>query len=59
MASAEAIRASVATANDDDALARRQNLNCGIDRIAVAALILLRQEFHREVNSLQVRGRES
>ena len=28
--------------------------SCGIERVAVAALVLLRQEFHREMNSLQL-----
>ena len=54
MAGAEAIRARVASANDHDALARRQNVSCRVQGIAVAAFVLLRQEFHGEVNSLQL-----
>src|SRR3954468_19280547 len=53
MTRTQAICASIATSNDHDVLARGQNFTCGIDGIAVAALVLLRQEFHCKVNSLQ------
>src|ERR1700685_1003536 len=40
-------------------LARRQNFDFRGNRVAQAALVLLRQEFHREMNSLQFAPRDS
>ena len=53
MARAQAVGAGVAAADDDDALAGRKNVERGIERVAVAALVLLRQKFHGVVNALQ------
>src|SRR3954467_12778475 len=53
MTRTQAICASIASSNDHDALARGENLTCRVHRVAVAALVLLRQEFHCKVNSLQ------
>ena len=51
---AEAIGASVAASDDDNAFAGGQNFNRGIERIAKATLVLLREELHRVVNALQL-----
>src|SRR5262249_8038255 len=53
MACAETIRARVATADDDDAFSGGENFFRRIKQVAVAALILLRQEFHRIVDPVQ------
>src|SRR5579862_5504015 len=52
---AEAVGACVATAEDDDALARRAELR--VHAITGVHLVLLRQELHREVDALQVAAR--
>src|SRR5215471_4692543 len=57
MTSSEAVSASVSTTDDDNVLAGRKNIESGIENIATAALVLLRQEFHREVDSLQFPAR--
>src|SRR5258706_5089928 len=54
MASPETIRASVAAADDDDALASSQNIRAFGQNIAFATPVLLRQEFHREVDSVEL-----
>src|SRR5882672_6538107 len=54
MAGSQTIGAGVATANDHDMLASRENLYFGLNRVAVTPLVLLRQEFHRVMNSLQL-----
>ena len=51
---AKAVGAGVAAADDDDALAGCENLERRIERVAMAALVLLRQEFHGEMDSLQL-----
>src|SRR5580658_1597450 len=51
---AEAVRAGVAAAQDDDALPVRAELEFRIERVAEVALVLLRQKFHREVDALEV-----
>src|SRR5579871_631793 len=53
MASAQTISARVSATDDDHVLAVRKNVESGIEDIAMAALVLLRQEFHREMDSLQ------
>src|ERR1700687_5150531 len=53
LAGAQAVRAGIAAANDDHPLARRENFDTCVDRVAVASLVLLREEFHRIVNPLQ------
>ncbi len=53
----QAIGAGVAATDNDHALARRENIGGRIERIAVAALVLLREEFHCVVNSLQLASR--
>ncbi len=47
----QAIRARIAAADDHDAFARGENLVC--DSVARAATVLLRQEIHREMDTLQ------
>ena len=54
MAGAQAVGAGVAAADDENALAFREDRDRGIDRIALAAAILLRQKLHREMNALQL-----
>ena len=51
---AQAVGAGVAAADDDHAFAGGENFDGGIQRVAVAALVLLRQKFHGVVNSLQL-----
>ena len=53
MTSAEAVSARVATSDDDDMFAGSDNIVGGIESIAFAAPILLRQEFHREMNPFE------
>src|SRR5215467_2021950 len=53
MAGSETIGARVSATDDDDVLARGENLDRELDGVAVAALVLLGEEFHREVNPLQ------
>src|SRR5215831_19183230 len=53
MASAKAVSARVSSTDDDNALAGRKNIESRIEDIALAALILLRQEFHREMDSFE------
>ena len=48
------LRAGIAATDDDHPLAGSENFLGGIDCIARAAPILLRQEFHREVNPLEL-----
>src|ERR1700730_981286 len=55
VASPEAIRACIATADDHNALACRKNLVR--HHITSAARVLLRQELHREINSLEFPSR--
>src|SRR5215831_7511762 len=57
MASAKAVSARVSSTDDDNALAGRKNIESRIEDIALAALILLRQEFHREMDSFQFPAR--
>ena len=57
MARTQAICARIATADDHHVLARRQDPKRIRNRIAFAAPILLRQEFHRKVNALQLASR--
>ena len=57
MARSQAIRAGVAAADDDNALAGGENRSRIRNRVAFAALVLLRQKFHREVNTLQFASR--
>src|SRR5579871_1419347 len=58
VARAKTIRASVPAVDDDHALSRSENFNRGIDRISEATLILLRQEFHCQMNSLEFASRD-
>src|ERR1051326_2897787 len=53
---AEAVRAGVAAAEDDDPLAGRAQL--ALDPIAGVHLVLLRQELHREVNAPEIASRD-
>src|SRR5438270_9940117 len=57
MACTEAIGARVAASDDDHAFSGRKNFNCGINGLTVAALILLRQELHGEMNSFKLAAR--
>src|SRR4051812_7297853 len=50
---AEAIRARVAAANNNDALACRYNFLRRIEQVALTTLVGLRQELHRKVDALQ------
>ena len=52
VAGAEAVRAGIAAADDDDAFSGGANLIR--DRVARDDFILLRQELHREVNALEL-----
>ena len=54
MAGAQAVGASVATADDDGVFAVGQDVELRIELVSRTALILLREEFHREVNALQL-----
>src|ERR1051326_8256884 len=54
MACAQAIGARIAAPDDDHTFAGSENLDCRIDHVAMAALVLLRQEFHGKMNSLQL-----
>src|ERR1700745_4228226 len=51
---AEAVGSGVAASDDDHAFASGENVSDGVERVSVAALVLLREEFHRVVNSLQI-----
>src|SRR5512141_1088792 len=53
----ETICAGVAATDNDHTLARSKNLDGRIDRISVAAFVLLRKEFHRVVNPFQLAAR--
>ena len=57
MARAQAVSAGVPAADDYDALASGQNVDRRVERIAEATLVLLRKEFHRKVNTLQIASR--
>ena len=57
VARAQAVGAGVAAADDDHALAGGENFDRWIERVAEATLVLLREEFHRKVNSLQLASR--
>ena len=54
MRSAQAIRARIASADDDYVLARREDLP--FHRITRDAPVLLRQKIHREMNPAQIRA---
>src|SRR5579863_6725510 len=59
MARSQAVGAGVAAADDDDALAGCQDFEGGIDLVAEASLILLRQEVHGEVDSIEIASRDA
>ena len=54
MRRAQAIRARIAAADDDHRLAGRQDRFRFVLGIALVAMVLLRQEFHREMDALQL-----
>lgn len=54
MAGADAVRACIAAADDEHILARRGNGDGFINGVAFAAMILLRQELHGEVNAFKL-----
>src|SRR6516165_8927616 len=49
----EAVSTGIAAANDYDALPGREDSRLTWDRIPGDTLVLLRQEIHREVNTIQ------
>ena len=49
-----AVRAGVASPEDHDVLARREDLLGGIDRVPGVAMVLLAQELHREVDPREI-----
>ena len=57
MARAQAIGSRVAAANNHDVFAGGQNVAAPDRAVSLAALILLRQEIHREMDSLQFPAR--
>src|ERR1700734_3917282 len=57
MAGSQAVGARIAASDDDDSFACSQDLYFGIDRIAEAALVLLRQILHRKMNSPELTPR--
>src|ERR1700686_282889 len=54
VAGPEAVGTGIAASYDHHPLAGRKNLNPWVERVAVASLVLLREEFHRIVNPLQL-----
>src|SRR4051812_37382697 len=54
---AQAIRTSIASADDDYALSSCQNFTGRVERISMAALIGLRQKLHGEMDSLELTSR--
>ena len=50
---ADAVRAGVAAADDDDVLAVGEDRRGLVRRLAADAAVLLRQEFHREMNAVE------
>src|SRR6266849_11127256 len=54
MRSAQAVRARVAAADDDDALTGSEDRTLDRNSVALATSILLRQEIHGEVDSLEL-----
>src|SRR5882724_5040185 len=57
MTGPKTIGASIAATNDDDALSSSQNIGGGVKHVAFAAPVLLREEFHGKVDSLQFSSR--
>src|SRR6185437_3036424 len=57
MTCSQAVCPSISASNDDDALAARQDRTYFRNRVAFTTMILLRQEFHREVNAVQLTSR--
>src|ERR1019366_10734863 len=55
---AQTVSACVATADDHHALSGRKNVSRSVQRIALAAAILLREKFHGEMNALQFASRD-
>src|SRR5579862_9800798 len=54
---AQAVCAGITAADDDYSLAARQDFNFGLDRVAKAAAVLLRQILHGEMDSFQLAPR--
>src|ERR1700727_2594011 len=50
----QTVGAGVSASDDHNLLAGGKNVGGGVERIAVAALVLLRQKFHGVVNTLQL-----
>ena len=57
MTGSKAVGSSIAAADDDHSLARRQDLDFRLDRVPEAAPVLLRQVLHRKMNPLQLASR--
>src|SRR6266849_4511036 len=59
MAGPKTIGAGIAATYDDDALSSSENSGGGVKHVALAAPVLLREEFHRKVDSIQFASRHS